>query len=383
MESKALILHGYSSRNRGDGLLVEETVALLREALGGDTDITLCASDPESFRHLPVTLHSSRPSARGWRRDYLRVLRQLDRYDLVVGVGGGYLRAGRVTEALKCALVMGPQLVAAAFTSSPTVYLPQSIGPLRGGTRALYAPLLRRLSLVMVRDDRSMKELGLDVGPNNAVRMPDLAIASPDFTSRFDGAPETTGLGDADRPGGHPGSPSTVLSVRQVHGKLPPLVVSLAGRLRDAGVPVVGYVQSTVGGNDDGAAQEQVTPGNTVDEDEYLRRGVHHQDPPRVVVAVRLHAALLAVRAGHRVIHLAYERKGFSAFADLGLGEWVHNVNSFDVDQVVSQVVGLREDPEDQSRYDSRVRSSVPVLQERHREMVDDLRRLARTTSPA
>uniref|UniRef100_UPI0025CDF34F polysaccharide pyruvyl transferase family protein n=1 Tax=uncultured Corynebacterium sp. TaxID=159447 RepID=UPI0025CDF34F len=206
MESKALILHGYSSRNRGDGLLVEETVALLREALGGDTDITLCASDPESFRHLPVTLHSSRPSALGWRRDYLRMLCRLDRYDLVVGVGGGYLRAGRVTEALKCALVMGPQLVAAALTSSPTVYLPQSIGPLRGGTRALCAPLLRRLSLVMVRDDRSMQELGPDVGPDvgpdNAVRMPDLAIASPDFTSRFDGAPETTGSGDGDRTGG-------------------------------------------------------------------------------------------------------------------------------------------------------------------------------------
>lgn len=353
---RVMILHGYSARNRGDGLLVDETVALIREAFGDDTDITLLASDPESFRRLPVSVFCTRPSLRGWKMDYLRQLFRLNRYDLVVGVGGGYLRAGTFSEALKCAIVMGPQLLAAAVTSAPTVYLPQSIGPLRGGTRIPYRILLNRLTQVMLRDDRSVTEMQL----RNAVRYPDLAISSPEFTSRrdSDGPPAT----------------DIVISVRSIRGSVPAPVKVLSEQLRDAGVPITGYVQSTVGGNDDAQAQQQITPDSALVEDEYLRQGTGQNAPRRVVVAVRLHAALLALRAGHRVIHLAYERKGFSAFADLGLEEWVHNVNSFDPTVVAAQALALRDDPDAGKRYDDLLRSRLPMLSKRHEDLVSDLR---------
>lgn len=360
MTYRAVILHGYSARNRGDGLLVEETVALISEALGPDTEISLVASDPDSFTDLPVTRYCSRPTAQGWQARYLRELTRLHTYDLIVGVGGGYLRAGQVAEALKCALVMGPQLLAAALSPTPSVYLPQSIGPLRGGTRRVGTLLLNRLTRVMLRDDRSVAELGLA----NAVRLPDLAITSPGFTGRVARA----------RPVYGPDPSPTVLSVRSVHGSVPPTVHDLARRLNGAGVPVTGYVQSSIGGNDDEAAQRDVTPDSVITDDEYLRLGEHVDDRPRVVVAVRLHAALLALRAGHRVIHLAYERKGFSAFADLGLEEWVHNVNDADVPLVTAQVLSLRDDPEVQRRYDARVRSVLPHLIDCHATVINELR---------
>ena len=368
MTHNIIILHGYSSKNRGDGLLVEESVSLIREALGEDTRITLLASDPDSFAHLPVERYCSRPGRRGWDSGYLRELRHLNSYDLVVGVGGGYLRAGTVTEALKTALVHIPQLGAAALSRTPAVYLPQSIGPLRGGTRLAYTPLLRRLTTLMLRDDRSVTELSLP----DAVRTPDLAITSPEFTDRF-ASDAADGTGEAE----------SVLTVRAVHGAVPPLVTTLADALAAADVPVTGYIQSSVGGNSDSDAQRSVTPGPLLDEDAYLRKNSHHADPRRVVVAVRLHAALLALRAGHRVIHLSYERKGFSAFADLGLEEWVHNVNDFDPALVVDQVHALRESTEEQHRYDGLVRDRVPYLVGQHDLAVNSLREAVGSDAPA
>ncbi|MGO2841443.1 polysaccharide pyruvyl transferase family protein [Corynebacterium variabile] len=363
MTRSVIVLHCYSSRNRGDGLLVEETLALIREALGEDTRITLLASDPESFSYLGIPVLPTKPSIRGWDRRYLRELTRLGSHDLVVGVGGGYFRAGHLTEAVKCALVMGPQLLAAAVTSTPTLYLPQSIGPLRGGTLRIYRSLLRRLSTVILRDDRSVAELRLP----GALRTADLAISSPLFTDEFSERRGTP----------RPDSTETVISVRKVHGLLPAGIPVLAGSLRTAGVPLVGYVQSTVGGNNDTEAQRMVTTERSLSEEEFLRLDDHRDDLPRVVVAVRMHAALLALRAGHRVIHLSYERKGFSAFADLGLADWVHNANSFNPDLVTAQVIALRDDTTEQQRYDDAVRKRIPALQQSHNEVMTALRQAA------
>ena len=49
-----------------------------------------------------------------------------------------------------------------------------------------------------------------------------------------------------------------------------------------------------------------------------------------VVVSVRLHGALMALAAGVPAVHLAYDRKGPAAFADLGLDDWCHDVRSLD-----------------------------------------------------
>lgn len=321
--SEVLILHAYSAKNRGDGLLVEEALELVRESLGHDATITMCASHPRSFDHIAgVKVVDSGLHRSGYDREYLRTLRDIKRFDLVVGVGGGYLRAGYPLELLKTALIHGPQLLAAAFRGRSVVYLPQSIGPLRYGSRAIANKALHRLDKVMLRDDRSLAALH---GPR-VIRVPDVAaltVTGPDWQA----TPH----------------PIPVLSVRELRGKLPPPVIELARTVSEFD----GYVQSRTSGNDDQAAMESLKPAHLLDSAEFADQS----KPPRVVIAMRLHGALMALRAGHFVIHLAYERKGFGAFADLGIAEFVHNSRNFDHETVWEQASSLLNDPHARQRY--------------------------------
>lgn len=346
MSARILILHGYSAENAGDGLLVRETLELVREAAGDDAAITLLASRPETFNDLNVTAFPTVPGARGWDPRTRRVLRRIDDYDLVVAVGGGYLRAGTVTETLKTALVHGPQLLAAARTSAPSIYLPQSVGPARWGTARMFRRLLNRVDLVMARDDRTIQE----VGGATTERWPDLA---------------TAGVVNGRQPGTAV-DPVPVVSIRSVHGHINPDIYTVASQIS----PYDGYIQSTVGGNDDRPAAATLDPRITVERSELMTPGGR----PRVVVAVRLHAALMALAAGHYVVHLAYERKGFGAFADLGLDEWVHRVNHFDAETVQKQVQVLLNDADARNRYDECIaRARENILKSRER-IVDQLR---------
>ena len=110
------LLHAYSARNSGDGLLVELSVALLRGAFGTDTRVSVVAADPASFPDQPDVRPAPVLAAGGAGRligaamaalpvganpalaDLRGLLKQAD---LIVGVGGGYLRARNSVEAHK------------------------------------------------------------------------------------------------------------------------------------------------------------------------------------------------------------------------------------------------------------------------------------------
>ncbi len=324
MRKRVLVLHAYSASNAGDGLLVTETVRLVREAFGAETSLTILASQPETFSHIEAEIYPSIPTIRGWDRRYLHALRSIDDFDFVVAVGGGYLRAGTAIEAVKTLLVHGPQLRAAARSSAPTAYLPQSVGPVRFGLRRAVERRLAQIGSVMLRDDRSMTEFT----QANPVRLPDLATV------------------ELDGPGPIAPDPVPVLSVRSVHGKVPSRLFTLAEALGTYDQ----FVQSTTSGNDDRPATAEFVGRSVLSREQLLDAGAEGFKP-RVVIAVRLHAALMALRAGHYVVHLAYERKGFGAFTDLGISEYVHSVNHFDVDAVLAQIITLRDNPDARSQY--------------------------------
>lgn len=349
MSARVLILHGYSAENAGDGLLVRETLEIVREALGSDAEITLLASRPETFDNLGVTSLPTVPTKKGWDSRTTAVLKNIDDYDVAVAVGGGYLRAGTLKETLKTALVHGPQLRAAARTSTPTIYLPQSIGPARFGTRGWVGRTLSKLDLVMARDDRTIAEVG---GPTTE-RRPDLATAAV-VRGRVPGA-------EVD--------PTPVLSIRAVHGKINPDIYRLAEQI----APYDGYIQSTVGGNDDRPASATLQPREVIERSTLMTPG----GTPRVVVAVRLHAALMALAAGHYVVHLAYERKGFGAFGDLSISPWVHTVGSFDVDTVVAQTRALLTDPSVRADYDLRISEAANKIDSSRELIVAQIREAA------
>ncbi|WP_433720382.1 polysaccharide pyruvyl transferase family protein [Microbacterium laevaniformans] len=345
---KYAILHAYSADNLGDGLLVDAAVSIVRDAFGTESDITLASSYPSSFEYLGVKLVCTQPGLTGYDPAYTRFLRSLDEYSLIVGVGGGYLRAGHLTELLKAGLVHGPQLYFAGKSTAPSIYLPQSVGPLRLRTRRLVERLMSRLSLVYLRDDRSVAEVA-EAAPR---RWPDMALlqsgATPFPPRDVEAVP--------------------VVSVRHVRGRLPQPVVALTRILDEFD----GYVQSTVGSNNDLRAVEECLPSRILPREELLNP---QREKSRVVVAMRLHAALMSLEAGHFVIHLAYERKGFGAFADLGLDEYVHNVNSFDPEMIAQQVHTLLTSEEERRRYAARVSAARAGFAETREHLVEEMRR--------
>lgn len=347
MTQNVLVLHGYSADNAGDGLLVQETLGVVREALP-ESKVTLLASRPETFADVDGIVLPTVPTRRGWDKRTRRVLREIDNYDLIVAVGGGYLRAGNLVEAAKSGLVHLPQLRAAARTTKPTVYLPQSVGPARLGTSRYLTRLLKRIDVVMLRDDRSVAEFG----GGNSIRVPDLATAAI----------------AAGRRAGAAVDPVPILSIRSVRGRINPDIHELAAAI----APYDGYIQSITGGNDDRAASATLDPRRVLPRAELLGATA-----PRVVVAVRLHAALMALAAGHYVVHLAYERKGFGAFGDLDLGDWVHPVNSFDPVTVAQQVRALISDADVRDEYDSSIAASADELLRARRALVERIARAA------
>lgn len=340
-----LILHAYSAANLGDGLLVRETVEIIREAFENDVEITIAASHPQSFASLDVRVLNSSPSLRGYRLDYLRTLWSIKQFDLVVGVGGGYLRAGHPIELAKSVLVHGPQLLASSHRASRAVYLPQSIGPARFGTAKGISKLLSKIDVVMLRDDRSM----LEFAASNPRRMPDLA------TSTLKG-PEGDSVPSA----------TPVLSIRSVRGRVPSEVLELAHLLGEFDV----YVQSTSSGNDDRPATSVLDYRSLLHPDELMTP----RSRPRVVVAVRLHAALMALHAGHYVVHLAYERKGFGAFDDLGLNDHVFNVNSFSASEVISRVTDLLTSNQARERYIASIASTESKRNTARKQIIEMVR---------
>lgn len=345
------VLHAYSGRNRGDGWLVELTHRLLLDAGVRAEDITTVALEPDTFGSGVGAFVGSAPRppkwvspATGLYRSASSVLvagtsvrRLVAESSLVVGVGGGYLRAGTTKAATKTLLAHGPQLAVAAKGPCASIYLPQSIGPLQGPVGALLRRQLQHMTRVYVRDDTSLREVPF------AKRAPDLAALEVGKLS------PTLSAGTR-----------VVLSVRSVgrnttHKNLASLNAVLQ--------PDVLGVQSRGGGNEDLPLTEAIArPGQRI------LPMAEAAVEASVVVAVRLHAAVAAIAAGKPTVHLSYERKGWGVFADLGLTEWVHDIHRFDADDVAAQVSELQRDP---ARYWTALQSGLANLEARRRELIE------------
>ncbi|MBZ5789572.1 polysaccharide pyruvyl transferase family protein [Burkholderia contaminans] len=340
------LLHAYSARNSGDGLLVDLSVGLLREAFGDAIRISIVAADPASFpayddvAAAPVLADHGTRRVTGAARFVLPVrangrlhdLRRLfDRVDLIVGVGGGYLRALNCVEALKLEAGHLLQMRTAKASGKPAVYLPQSIGPVRPtwpvGTHL--RRLLASFDTVFVRDDRSSAFLAANA---NTRRAPDLAVL--DFERRSDTILQRAARSDD-------GTRHIAFVLRRPPAwsrsqcaRYAASITRLIERVRPY-CRISFAVQSACRGNDDAAyyrdmgIQDALVPLKTL---------LAH-DAPDWVVSVRLHGALESVLQGVPAFHVSYERKGFGAYADLHLDDWVVNGAAFDPDTVADKIL--------------------------------------------
>ncbi|HEX5365473.1 MAG TPA: polysaccharide pyruvyl transferase family protein [Acidimicrobiales bacterium] len=336
------VLHAYSRANAGDGLLVDLTLDRLARAGVDRADVLLVALDPDSFADVPRRVGTgTRRRGLGWdllpavgRAAALTATSLADRpvgplgrslagCRALVAVGGGYLRAADATSSAGTAVNHLPQLLAAAAGEAPSLYLPQSIGPLRGPVGAAVGRALRRVDTVCVRDPWSAAELA---EPANVRRLPDLAVLElAEVVDGLEPVPPGGRVGFVARPVAHaPGYEAAMAAVADGLGSRAVWAVQTAG---------------------------DRTKSDAV---HYRRMGV---DPRHrltdllagrqlsAVASVRLHGALMAVRAGVPAVHLAYDRKGPAAFADLGLDDWCLDVRSLRSEELGAALAALTADP--------------------------------------
>lgn len=372
------LVHAFSRRNAGDSLLVDLALKRLERAGIPPGELWIFALDADSFHDLEqVVSVPGEPWGRmspsllsagtqllasgfcwmtGGRVAPGSIAGKLAAADGIVAVGGGYLRAGTIVNSLGVVLNHVPQLAVAAAIDAPSIYLPQSIGPMRGPAGCLVLRLLRDVDTVFVRDDQSLREVGRH---RKVERMPDLAVLA---LAERGIAPKLAG-----------GNRTTLLVARDLgrdEGYLPRLQ-ELGRRLQ----PVEWPVQARgLGGRSDTRFYERLGARPSKDLVDALGSG------HGTVVSVRLHGALQALLHGWPAIHLAYQRKGWGAYADLGLEEFVHDARSFDPDQVIEQVRSLTENPEP---YWDRVEACLSGLESASQSLQARLREFAEKTGHA
>jgi polysaccharide pyruvyl transferase WcaK-like protein len=239
-----------------------------------------------------------------------------------------------------------PQLALAADVESPAIYLPQSVGPLRGPVGDAIKRLLPALAWLAVRDDRS-----LDAVPDRCqvVRVPDLAVLAA-ARSLHDGLRPRDGHRAIVMARDLPDFDSYRTNIGLLHRFL----------------PADWAVHSRAVGQDDSVFYRSigVRPAGT-------SKDLLQRSDAGVVVSVRLHGALQSILAGVPAIHLSYERKGYGAYSDLGITDWMHEASGFDPGQVAAQARALIKDP---SPYWQRIFDRLTALVEADSRLVDRVR---------
>jgi len=330
------ILHGYSASSSGDGLLVDLAIATVQRNFGAGTLINVVASDPQSFSYLSCKRYEAPVmAAKGFGRvreaiflkqSYVPLADLLNTSDLVVGVGGGYMRSKSTFEHFKLKLGHAKQLETAILSKVPTVYLPQSIGPFHGESSKIVEHYASA-DAVFVRDNRSSE---IFQSNENVYRAPDLAIQA--LAKKILLQPKFIHCAS---------SPAVVCVVlrKPSHWSKEKKVAYVANlklllrRLR-AKSQVVCAVQSTVRGNDDGAFYRELG----ITEDLLPLKATLAKYQPDLVISVRLHGAIEALLAGVPAFHISYERKGFGAYQDMGVEDWVINEGDINVDTIIDTV---------------------------------------------
>lgn len=352
------ILHAFSRRNSGDGLLVDLTYEVLADAGFAPRECRIVALDPDSFPDLgnvvrapgehrsiasPRLLDAALQVALSYSGAD-RISKLVEHSSGIVAVGGGYLVADSPVRQAGVILNHLAQINAAGRSGAPTVYLPQSIGPLEGPANPLLRKALSRIDRIWVRDNRTLAELD----SSNVARCPDLAVLKLARALRD--------------PASMPGGPIVL-----VGRDLPASADYDANMLKLH--ELVDAPRWAVQADVDGPRSDRAY---------YRKLGVSDHGPLEsvlaqgagAVVSVRLHGAIGALLAGVPAVHLSYERKGWGAYEDLGLDEWVHDARNFDPEVVARQARELATDP---SRMWQRLEAARSRLRTAYETLVTDL----------
>lgn len=340
-------MHAFGGDARGDGLLVDLSIRLIRDALGPKPSIVIHAADAQSYSGEPFATMGSVVDVPGFSGSIIHKLAgctriaaglsgekfefrggfpELEKVEpsLIVGVGGGYLRTGTRMESIKTTLAHLPQVLWAANQPVPSIYLPQSIGPLASRAGRRLRDAIERLDHLYVRDDRTASLFTHHPGLKRA---PDLALME-----LADKLPTDI------RDNGHE-------RLYLAAGRIPRNPKHLAGyaeriqRLREL-MPDAELLLDGLPKRDEAGKKFYKSLGWT---GQFRTVGdVLTHGPKGVMISVGLGNSLEAMLAGWPTVHLATERKAFGAFADMNLAHCIRKATCFDPQEVANIATSLR-----------------------------------------
>lgn len=270
------------------------------------------------------------------------------------------MRGKGISEIAKNILNNFYQLVWGSQQGVPVAYLPQSVGPFPCALhRRALVKLADNVDYYCVRDNRSNQLLP------GSYRVPDLAV----LKVAKEWGEKSVKVGEIHK---------VLLVVRDLNcpESIMSVYLSKIKRIRAAlGEKCELVIQSVGRGNDDMAFAKKVFPEEAGWRT--LREAVN-DGSKYLVISVRLHGAIESIIAGHPAIHLSYERKGFGAYEDMKIPQYVHNVFEFSVDDVISQSQALLSCD---GEYWDAVNSAIPALQDAREGLVNKLRLLVKNDS--
>ncbi|MEU4238185.1 polysaccharide pyruvyl transferase family protein [Actinoplanes sp. NPDC026619] len=415
---KILLSHAYSRHNAGDAALLSVLIQDVRDVYPG-AELTVLMMDEvqpgETFDAVPVrpfpthhALHrfSSRAAKLGHclvtlattalavrvpafvnhrvigRRltEYLRLCRGSD---LVVCVGGGYLRGKpALSSTFELALLLQP-LVLYRWMGIPTVLYAQSVGPFATpAQRRMAGHVLRKIDLVIAREDISLGILA-GLGATANVRR------SVDSGFAFDTATE---VDIRSRVGAAPDRPLVGITVRQWldpagqerYERAVAAVADVAVEEFGATVVFVPQVTSERQGDDDRVAGRRVAarmrrPASVLGDsfDHHTIKALY--SGLDLLIGTRFHSVIFAMTASVPVLAIEYEHKTSGIMHDLGLDEWVYDIATVDA---ATLTTGLRELFARREEVVAQLAERMPAYQARARDAKQELTTVVSSSSP-
>lgn len=264
--------------------------------------------------------------------------------DLIVSTGGTYLVENYdMTSSLA-------QLALAAQSKAPVVMFTQSLGPFAGANnRARLRHILPQIDLILLRDAKSLgylKELGVPLPQARIV--PDAAFALAD-PARIETAKHRS-LAAA---------PHVAISVRYwahfhgdrgQNGYFEAIRDAATWLVRDKGADVT-FLSTCQGVPeywiDDSRAAAEIVASLPDDVRRHVRINSAFHTPKALmqqlagfdlVVATRMHMAILSLCSGTPVVPIAYEFKTKELFAGMGFPTWTQDIDTMTGDALVAAI---------------------------------------------
>lgn len=385
---KIIVSHVYSSDNKGDAALVSVLLNDIKRHYK-NADVTLLtfeqisqptyegAAQMNSFMYHALTRYNNKIvklfyacyvviATLIWARLYRafgkdtylpshlrRVARAYAEADLIIPVGGGYIRSGHsLASSINLFLLLHP-LYFSTIIKKPTILYTQSVGPFyRRIERKAVASILRKMNLVILREEISKKlltELGVI---DNVVRSVDSGFLLK--SKRSFGLREKLGINKDTMLVG-----VTVrkwLDKAQQHSYETAIARSIDYLIDKYGATIVfiPQVTATFHNDDDREASKDVygllkNPEHahviTNDIDHYDVKAMY--DELDYIIGTRFHSVIFSLTSYVPAVAIEYEHKTSGIMLDLDLSEWVVKIEDSNpkmLEKKIDELIEKREE---------------------------------------